>query len=341
MKSAFVKTPLLAHYFAALSNRLPNQPQFMLKCEFLQPSGSFKSRGIGYMITKQTIKIRSEGNKSPHVFASSGGNAGLAAATTSRALSIPCSVVVPESTSNRMVQKIRNLGAEVHVYGRNWKEADKFLKESIISGHNPSRTQAIYAHPFDHPLIWEGHSSIVDEIIDSLKEQKIDLKNIKAIVCSVGGGGLYNGIIEGLSRHKLVHKIPIIGVESKGCEVFNSSLKLGKLTEFEEITSVATSIGTNSISKKTLENALRYHTKSVVLTDQEIISTCLRFADETNIIPEPACGAALHLGYYPDILYQALNSDFTPEDVIIMIGCGGSATSYNDLASLFSKKILQ
>ncbi|CUS24241.1 LAQU0S15e00122g1_1 [Lachancea quebecensis] len=337
MQPAFVKTPLLSHYFTASSKNVPYLPQFLLKAEFLQPSGSFKSRGIGHLITRQVSKIRSKGCRFPHVFASSGGNAGLAAAITSKNLSVPCDVVVPRSTSDRMVEKIRNFGADVHVYGRNWKEADTFLKEKIMFGSSPSKTQEIYVHPFDHPLIWEGHSSIVDEIIDSLEEQKIDLENVKAIVCSVGGGGLYNGIIEGLSRHKLAHKIPIVGVESKGCEVFSRSLKLGKLIEFDDITSIATSIGTNSISKKTLENAIRYHTKSIVLTDQEIISTCLKFADETNIIPEPACGASLHIGYHPNLLYQTLGLKPFPEDIIIMVGCGGSTTSYEDLVSLSAK----
>lgn len=48
--------------------------------------------------------------------------------------------------------------------------------------------------PFDDPLIWEGNSTIVDELVAA---------NVKpgAIVLSVGGGGLLCGVQRGLERH--------------------------------------------------------------------------------------------------------------------------------------------
>lgn len=46
---------------------------------------------------------------------------------------------------------------------------------------------------YDHPLLWEGHASMVHEIQHQLPEGvKPD-----AIFCSVGGGGLAGGVIEG------------------------------------------------------------------------------------------------------------------------------------------------
>ena len=46
---------------------------------------------------------------------------------------------------------------------------------------------------YDDPLLWEGHASMVEEVHRQLpKGAKPD-----AIVCSVGGGGLAGGIIEG------------------------------------------------------------------------------------------------------------------------------------------------
>ena len=54
----------------------------------------------------------------------------------------------------------------------------------------------LYINPFDHPLIWEGHGSVIDEL-------KSDLNGIKPslIICSVGGGGLLLGILNGLKRN--------------------------------------------------------------------------------------------------------------------------------------------
>ncbi|SCV02793.1 LANO_0G00276g1_1 [Lachancea nothofagi CBS 11611] len=332
MSSAFIKTPLLEQAFACARNLSgETSPRFFLKYEFLQPSGSFKSRGIGNLISKKAETIKLGGTKTPHVFASSGGNAGLAAATTCKKLSIPCSVVVPQTTNSRMVERIKNLGADVLIHGRHWKDADTHLRERVMKNLDISRFQAIYAHPFDHELIWEGHSTIVDEILDTLKQQHVSIDKVKGLVCSIGGGGLYNGIMEGLKKHSLEWSIPVIGVETVGCQVLNHSLSKGKQLEFDNVYSIATSIGTNSISKKTFENAVQFGLRSVVLTDAEVIETCLKFADDTNIIPEPACGAALHLAYNPQILHRALKKQLSSEDVIIVIGCGGSASSYSDL----------
>ena len=53
--------------------------------------------------------------------------------------------------------------------------------------------EVLYINPFDHPLIWEGHGSVIDEL-------KTDLNGIKPslIIFSVGGGGLLLGILNGL-----------------------------------------------------------------------------------------------------------------------------------------------
>ena len=47
-----------------------------------------------------------------------GGNAGLAAAYCARELGLPITVVVPQSTPEFMVQKLKEEGAEVEVVGR-------------------------------------------------------------------------------------------------------------------------------------------------------------------------------------------------------------------------------
>lgn len=59
---------------------------------------------------------------------------------------------------------------------------DKFIFRALVSA-------------YDHPLIWKGHSSIIDENSEDLKAAP------DAIFCSVGGGGLLGGVIEGCKRN--------------------------------------------------------------------------------------------------------------------------------------------
>lgn len=47
---------------------------------------------------------------------------------------------------------------------------------------------------YDHPVLWEGHSSMINEISKQLPEKPA------AIFCSVGGGGLLGGVIIGCNN---------------------------------------------------------------------------------------------------------------------------------------------
>lgn len=266
------------------------------------------------------------------MFSSSGGNAGLAAATACHHLNVPCTVVVPKTTKERMINKIKKANAEVIVHGDHWKEADTYLQDTLMKSIDNKTTESIYVHPFDHPDIWEGHSTMIDEIVNSLTKDQLD--HVKGIVCSVGGGGLYNGIIRGLERHDLAERIPVIAVETKGCDSFNICVREGKYTQLDKISSVATSLGSTAISKQTYQFLQKYKSKSVVLDDKDVVTTCLRYAEEYNIITEPACGASIHLGFNIDIVEKCLGEKLSPKDIIIVIVCGGSATTISDMQNM-------
>lgn len=328
--SIYNKTPLVRQLF-------PSLPQIYLKHECFQPGGSFKSRGIGNLILKQAERITRSGRGSrPMVCSSSGGNAGLAAATASKQLQLPCTVVIPEATKQRMADKIRATGATVVVSGKHWKEADNYLNSKVLTQLGQG-IEPIYVHPFDNPEIWEGHASMVDEIVDDFTANKIPLNKIKAIVCSVGGGGLYNGIIQGLEKYDLADKIPVVGVETRGCHVFNTSMMLDKVVSFKTISTIATSLGTTNITKETFDYAKRYGTKSIVLDDSDVIKTCLRYTQDFNMVIEPACGASVHMAYHTNILEEALDTKLSKDDIVLVIACGGSSTTTQDLEEALSR----
>ena len=62
------------------------------------------------------------------------------------------------------------------VAGSSWNEAHEHALKLADDG-------VAYIHPFDDPIIWRGHSSLIDEVAESgLKPD--------AVVTSVGGAGL-------------------------------------------------------------------------------------------------------------------------------------------------------
>jgi len=277
--------------------------------EHLQPSGSFKTRGIGFACQKYFESGRK------NFVSSSGGNAGLAVAYSGRRLGAAVKVVVPESTSTRAIKLIKQESAEVVVHGSSWQEAHNHALSILDEG-------SAYLHPFDDPMIWQGHSSIVDEVVET--EIAID-----AIVLSVGGGGLLCGVAHGLSRHQLVD-VPIYTSETIGAESFYKSVEANHLIELDQITSIATSLGAKKIAVRALEVAHEHPVKPYTVSDTEAVEACLRFTDDHRIITEPACGASLALAY------KGIEALRKHKNVLIIV-CGGTSVTYEKLIE-FKKK---
>jgi hypothetical protein len=113
--------------------------------EAFQPSGSFKSRGMGAACRAAHERgVR-------RVVCSSGGNAGLAVAYAGRLLGMDVTIVVPERTSERARKLIRREGAELIVHGDSWDDAHEYARRQI---------PAAPIHPFDDPEVWRTAASL-------------------------------------------------------------------------------------------------------------------------------------------------------------------------------------
>lgn len=55
------------------------------------------------------------------------------------------------------------------------------------------------------------------------------------------------------------------------------------------------------------------------------------------MIAEPAMGASLHMAYNKDLLEQTLGHKLTPDDVIIIIACGGPSSTIQELDKALNK----
>jgi len=178
----------------------------LLKMDVLQPTGSFKIRGIGYCCTKAVQE-----KNCTRFITSSGGNAGLAVAYSGRQLNIPVTVVVPETTPEFMRHLIEAEGAEVKIHGKAWDNAHEFANSLCT---DPSYQ---YIHPFDDKDIWEGHSTIITEVAAHKIKPSV-------VVTVVGGGGLLIGILQGL--HKVGwNDVPIIACETVGTASFAAAIE--------------------------------------------------------------------------------------------------------------------
>jgi L-serine/L-threonine ammonia-lyase len=274
--------------------------------EALQPSGSFKARGIGFACRRQRELGRER------FVCSSSGNAGLAVAYAGRKLGAAVTVVVPETTTPQARDLIRAEGAEVVVHGQSWQEAHAHAQTLV----GPT---AAYIHPFDDPLIWEGHATIVDEVLAAGLTPDV-------VVLSVGGGGLLCGVAEGLRRAGL-SQVTIVTAETYGAESFARSVQAGALVELEKITSVATSLGAKKIARRALEVSKEFKVGPLVVADHVAVEASLAFADDHRVIVEPACGAAL------GVVYRGAPALREARDILVIV-CGGAGVTYPRLVEL-------
>lgn len=269
----------------------------LLKMDALQPSGSFKLRGIG-----AACEHHARQGKRRFV-SSSGGNAGIAVAYAGRRLGIPVSVFVPETTSETAKTLIRAEGAEVLVHGASWQEANA-LALSVVD------EESAFVHPFDDPLLWQGHASLIDEVVATGAA-------FDAVVLSVGGGGLLAGIAEGLDRHGL-GAVPIVAVETRGADALAASMSAGSLVELPAITSIATSLGARRVAARAFDLARSGRVQSIVVEDRDALDACARFLDDHRVLVEPACGASLAVVYGRMLARYAR---------VLVIVCGGATAS--------------
>ena len=274
-----------------------------LKMDTLQPSGSFKIRGIGHAMMHYVNEGATE------FVAASGGNAGLATAYAGRRLNKPVTVVVPTTTKPIAKELIEREGAKVVVSGDNFLASHDF---AIKLCDNKKR----YIHPFDDLLIWHGHASLVDEIL-------MDGIIPDLIIVSVGGGGLLLGIDQGLKRHNL-NKTSILAVETEGADSFNRSILANELIELSNITSIATSLGAKKVSKALYELKDNENLISHVVSDKSAVNAVDRFLNDHRQLVEPACGASLAP------VYEKLE-DLDQFKEIVVVVCGGVGFTLEDL----------
>lgn len=279
----------------------------LLKLDALQPSGSFKTRGIGAF-----CEARARDGMRRFV-SSSGGNAGMAVAYAGRRLGVSVTVVVPSTTTARAMRLIRAEGAEVVVHGDSWFEAHAHA-EALVASSGPAN--AALVHPFDDPLIWEGHATMIDEL--ARQTTKPD-----AIVVSVGGGGLFCGVVEGLRRNGW-DEVRVIAVETDGAASLHRSLAAGERVALPAITSVATSLGAKQVCERAFDLARAHPTTSVTVTDAAAVAACLAFVDDHRLVVEPACGAALAIA---DVDHPALVGVAR----LVIVVCGGATAGIEDL----------
>ena len=295
--SLYVRTPLKP--LTRINERCGKH--FQVKLECYQPDGSFKIRGISRFCEEQ------KANGAKHLVCSSGGNAGHAVACCARQLGMKSTIVIPGSASGYMAGVIRREGAQVVTCGQIYDDAQAYAMQLVKNDPD-----AVFVHPFDHPSLWAGHSTLVDELAE--QTDKPD-----AIVLSVGGGGLLNGVIQGMDRHGW-SDVPVIAVEVEGAPKFRKALETGHPVDLERIDTLANTLAGKRVSQQSVDYAATHSIISHLVTDAQAANGVMEFVEDFRILVELACGASMSVAYdLPEVI--------APYQNVVIVACGGAGVN--------------
>jgi len=170
----------------------------LLKCEFLNPTGSFKDRGTTVLVTA----LAAAGVD--RVVEDSSGNAGCSLAAYAARAGIRATIYVPAHASPVKQAQIAAYGAQLIPVPGPRSQAARAVLEAAASG-------AVYASHVYHPLIHAGMKTAAYEIWEQLGGRLPD-----AVVLPVGHGSLLLGLAQGFAE--LGGQMPrLFGVQAAAC----------------------------------------------------------------------------------------------------------------------------
>jgi threonine dehydratase len=243
-------------------------PDIRLKLENLQPINAYKLRGA-----VNAVAMLPESERARGVWTISAGNAGQGVAYAARQAGVPCSVVAIETAPEAKIDRMRALGAKLIPvpYHVAWKALDDRSFPGV---------EGTFVHPFDDHNFIAGHGTMGLEILE-------DAPDTKAVIASIGGGGLITGV--GSLLKALRPEIKIWGVEPETAAPMSLSFAAGSPQEFKEWkSSFVDGAGGQSVFPRMWERMKPVVDGSLVVSLEETRRAMRLMAEKARVISEGA-----------------------------------------------------
>jgi len=258
-----------------LEKHLGSKAEIYLKYEGLNPTGSFKDRGMTVAVSKAV-----EDGSRAVICASTGNTSASAAAYAARA-SIACAVLIPEGAiaMGKLAQAIA-YGAKVIAVKGNFDIALNMVRE--LSAHNPiTLVNSINLYRI------EGQKTASFEICDELEEAP------DYIAIPVGNAGNITAYWKGFKEYYNMNKakkLPrMMGFQAAGA----APIVENRVIENPETIATAICIGNPASWKFAVQAADESKGKIDKVTDDEILEAYSLLAKTEGVFAEPASAASI------------------------------------------------
>ena len=237
-----------------------------LKPENMQVTGAYKIRGAYYKISTLSDEERQRG-----LITASAGNHAQGVAYAARVYGCKAVIVMPTTTPLIKVERTRNYGAEVVLYGDVYDDAcAKALELAAENGYT-------FIHPFDDLTVATGQGTIAMEIVK-------ELPLVDYILVPVGGGGLATGI--STLTKMLNPKIKVIGVEPAGANCLQASLEKGEVMTLPSVNTIADGTAVKRPGEKIFPYLQKNLDDVITVSDEELVVAFLDMVENHKMIVE-------------------------------------------------------
>ncbi len=246
----------------------------LLKCDHLQPTGSFKIRGATNKIHELSAEARSRG-----VITASTGNHGQAVARAGAAAGVTVTVYVAASTTPAKMAAIKAQGGELVVV------EGPAIQAELRARQRAAEQGKVYISPYNDIDVVAGQGTIGLELV----KQAPDLD---AVFIAVGGGGLIGGA--GTAIKHLRPRTRVVGVWPANSVSMLRSLEAGEIVEAPEYPTLsdgtAGAVEPGSITFPICQAVID---ATISVTEAEIAEAMRRIAQAERWMVEGAAGVAM------------------------------------------------
>jgi threonine dehydratase len=248
--------------------------EVLLKCEHLQPTGSFKVRGAANKIRLLDAAARRAG-----VITASTGNHGQGVARAGALAGVAVTVYVAPDAAPEKLAAIRALGADVVV-------VDGLPIDAELQAREQAEIQGkTYVSPYNDLDVVAGQGTVGVEIAR-------EAPDLDAVFVAVGGGGLIAGIGSALRRQS--PRTQIVGVWPENSPCLLRALEAGEVVDTPEQPTLSdATAGAVEPGSVTLPICLEVIRERLTVSEREIARALQRVAESDRWIVEGAAGVAL------------------------------------------------
>ena len=250
-------------YFSALCGN-----EVYLKPENLQVTGAYKIRGAYYKTSKLTDAQKAHG-----LITASAGNHAQGVAYAAQVAGVKATVVMPTTTPLMKVNRTKQYGAKVILYGAVFDDAAEYAIKLAQEQH------ITYIPPFNDLDIACGQGTIAYEIFQSLPDVDI-------ILVPIGGGGLAAGVS---TLAKLLNPhVKVIGVEPTGAASMKASVEAGHIVTLPSAVTIADGVAVRTPGDLVFPYVQKNVDEFLAIEDDELVDAFLDIMENHKMIVENA-----------------------------------------------------